>query len=187
VHVHRSPVRAVFLIGFMGAGKSAVGAVLGQKLDWRFEDLDARIEAQAGRTIAEIFRESGETRFRELEHDALRKLLAEVGTREGMVVALGGGAFAQRQNAALLASEETPTVFLNARVEELWQRCSKSGEAERPLRSDPAEFQALFARRLPLYLQARLHVETEGKSIEKLAEEVIERLGLRRNIGEKEK
>src|SRR6202051_3487646 len=71
-------VRAVFLVGFMGAGKSSVGRVLAQRLNWIFEDLDDRIEAREGRTVAEIFRDSGESEFRRAEHAALEQVLAEL-------------------------------------------------------------------------------------------------------------
>ena len=68
----RLPGNSVFLVGFMGAGKSSVGRALGQRLNWIFEDLDDRIQAREGRTVAEIFRDSGESEFRRAEHAALR-------------------------------------------------------------------------------------------------------------------
>ncbi len=67
--------KAVFLVGFMGAGKTSVGRSLSRRLGWDFEDLDDRIQARAGRSIAEIFRDLGETEFRRLENAALRELL----------------------------------------------------------------------------------------------------------------
>jgi len=69
-------VRAVILVGFMGAGKTSVGRALGGRLGWRFQDLDERVQAREGRSVADIFRESGETEFRRAEHAALRELLA---------------------------------------------------------------------------------------------------------------
>src|ERR1700758_372790 len=94
--------QTIFLVGFMGAGKSCVGQALSRQLNWRFEDLDARIVGREGRSIEQIFRESGEARFRQIEHVALRELMFEL---HGLaaVVALGGGAFAQAENVALLA------------------------------------------------------------------------------------
>src|SRR2546423_14156771 len=85
-------LRAVILVGFMGAGKTSVGRALGDRLGWRFQDLDDRVRAREGRTVAEIFRESGETEFRRVEHAALRELLAETEVGTPMVLALGGGA-----------------------------------------------------------------------------------------------
>src|SRR5205807_857859 len=73
-----APVRAIFLVGFMGAGKTSVGRALSRKLGWRFEDLDDRIHAREGRTIPEIFQQSGEAEFRRSELAALRDLLADM-------------------------------------------------------------------------------------------------------------
>ena len=87
-------VRAVVLVGFMGAGKSSVGAALGRRLGWPFEDLDERIQAREQRSIEQIFRLSGEPAFRQLEHAALNSLIAELDA-SAKVVAVGGGAFAQ--------------------------------------------------------------------------------------------
>ena len=185
--MRRTPVRAVFLVGFMGAGKTAVGRALSARLGWRFEDLDVRIEGAERRTIAEIFRDSGEAQFRKLEHAALRDLVTGSASAEPLVAALGGGAFVQTENAALLGSEETPTVFLDTPVEELWSRCATPGEPERPLRADQERFRALFAARLPRYREARLRVQTEGKSVDQIAEEVIDRLALRGTGPDKEK
>ena len=72
----RRKIRAVALVGFMGAGKSSVGRALSEQLGWMFEDLDERIERRERRKVAEIFRESGEAGFRKAEHAALRELLA---------------------------------------------------------------------------------------------------------------
>src|SRR2546428_2697763 len=94
----RVPVRTVFLVGFMGAGKSSVGRALSLQLGWPFEDLDERIQAREGRTIEQIFQQSGEAEFRRAEHAALRELIADLGSSP-RVVALGGGTFVQTGNA----------------------------------------------------------------------------------------
>src|ERR1700687_2603621 len=92
-----SGLRAVVLVGFMGAGKSSVGAALSRHLGWPFEDLDERIQTRAQRSIEQIFRQSGEAEFRRMEHQALRSLVGELG-RSARIVALGGGGFAQTNN-----------------------------------------------------------------------------------------
>lgn len=171
--------RAVFLVGFMGAGKTSVGRALGEKLGWPFEDLDDRIQRHEGRSIEEIFRESGETAFRRAEHSALRALLSEPASPR--VVALGGGAFAQEENAALLRSHGLPVVFLDAPVEELFRRCTEQRleqELDRPLARDQGHFAELYEARRALYLAAGRRVETGGKSIEAVAVEVAQHLGL---------
>jgi shikimate kinase len=171
-----STVRAVFLVGFMGAGKSSVGLALSRKLAWPFADLDERIQAQEGRSVEQIFQQSGEAAFRQMEHAALRALIRELGTSPG-VVALGGGAFVQAQNAALLDEPGFTAVFLDAPVEELFRRCREQ-QSERPLRRDLEGFRRLYETRRPGYMKAALRIETAGKDVEKVAAEAINILGL---------
>jgi shikimate kinase len=170
-----SPNR-VILVGFMGAGKTSVGKELARLLGWSFEDLDDRIQAREGRTIEEIFRESGEAEFRRCEHMALRDLLAELkpGCR---IIALGGGAFAQPENASLVRDSNIPSVFLDAPIQELFRRCQEQ-ELKRPLRQDEAQFRKLYDIRRPLYLAATHHVETNGKPIAETAAEIAGALGI---------
>ena len=165
------------LVGFMGAGKSSVGAALSHRLGWPFEDLDERIQAREQRSIEQIFRQSGESAFRLLEHAALRSLVNEVGT-SAKVVALGGGAFAQANNADLLEEAGWSTIFLDAPVDELFRRCQQQ-QLERPLRGDVKEFHRLYNDRRPCYLKARFRIETAGKDVEEVAAEVIAHLGPR--------
>ena len=168
--------QALFLVGFMGAGKSSVGELLGQRLGWPFEDLDVRIQQRDGRSIEQIFAESGEQFFRRIEHEALRAVVEELGTTPG-VIALGGGAFAQPENIQLLRSAGVATVFLDGSVDELFQRCQDQGRP-RPLRSDLELFRKLYDARREHYLGASLRVDTSAKSIEAVASEVVEALGL---------
>ena len=115
----------VVLIGFMGAGKTSVGKKLAQELGWRFVDLDDVIESRSQNSVSEIFATAGEKRFRELETEALDFLLGQ--SNEDMVLALGGGAFVQPANRALLDRAAAATVLLQAPVEELHRRCRLDG------------------------------------------------------------
>jgi shikimate kinase len=179
-----APVRAVFLVGYMGAGKTSVGRALGQRLGWRFEDLDDRIQERAGRTIPEIFEQSGEAEFRQSELAALRQLLAEVEPDSPLIAALGGGAFAQEELASLLEESGCTTVFLDAPADELWRRCG-ADVVERPLRREEAEFRQLYETRRPRYLRAQLRVETGGREIERVVHEIVRCLKLdHRDSGE---
>jgi shikimate kinase len=176
--------RVVFLVGFMGAGKTTVGRALGELLGWRFEDLDDVICSREGSTIEAIFQEFGEAGFRRMEHAALRATVSGTGV-EACIVGLGGGAFVQAENAALLQQTGAPVVFLDAPVEELWRRCQ--GEAtRRPLQKSEREFRDLYERRRPQYLAANIQIDTSGKTIEKVALEVAAGLGLRANVDVKE-
>jgi shikimate kinase len=179
-------VRAVVLVGFMGAGKTSVGRALGRRLSWAFEDLDDRVQARERRTIAEIFREAGEAEFRRVEHQALREALAEVETGPSRILAVGGGAFVQAENASLLDRVETPTVFLDAPADELWRRCS-ADPVDRPLRRKEDEFRQLYEMRRPRYLHARLRVETGGREIERIVDQIVNSLALDQQVSGEEK
>ncbi len=172
-----SAVRAVFLVGFMGAGKTTVGRALSRRLGWPFEDLDERIQIREGRTVPQIFRESGEAEFRRAERAALRQLVEELGTIP-RVAALGGGAFVQPENAALLEQTGLHVVFLDAPVDELFQRCQQEQTMERPLRRNRDQFRQLYQTRRPHYLAAKLRIETSGKDVDAIAVEVARGLGL---------
>ncbi len=160
--------QAIFLVGFMGAGKSSVGRALGQRLGWPFYDLDERIQRRAGRSIERIFRESGEGEFRRAEHAELQALLADLGS-SAAVVALGGGAFAQAENMALL--KQARTVFLDAEIEELRRRCEAEG-VPRPLLREAEHFKKLYEARKASYLGASLHIETGGKDVDTVVTEI---------------
>jgi shikimate kinase len=182
------PAQAVILIGFMGAGKSSVGQALAQQLGWAFEDLDERIERREGQKVAEIFRGSGEAGFRRSEQAALKELLEELrSTGMAKVIALGGGAFVQESNAALLETAKIPTAFLEASVEELWVRCKSQSEKqgiERPLLGSLEGFRDMYQQRRPHYLKASLRHETGGKTVEQIAAELIQAFGLGGKQGE---
>jgi shikimate kinase len=145
-------------------------------LGWGFEDLDDRIQARERRSIGQIFRESGETGFRRAEADALRELLGEL-VSSPRVVGLGGGAFVQPENAALLTRTQAPIVFLDASVDELFRRCQQE-RVERPLRQDRDRFRQLYEARRPHYMAGTVRVETTGKSVEAVAAEVARHLGI---------
>lgn len=160
-------VRAVFLVGFMGSGKSTVGRELARSLGWDFVDLDGQIERREGQTIPEIFSNRGEPGFRVAETGALLALTQSMG--RDTVIALGGGAFAQDTNRTLL--QPWPSVFLEAPVEELWRRCSEDHEI-RPLRKDREQFARLYAERLPFYRRTTLCIATSGKKPSAICQEI---------------
>jgi shikimate kinase len=165
----RMPAAGVFLIGFMGCGKTTVGEILGRRLGWHFEDLDRRIQELHVCKIAEIFSNHGEARFRQIERDALLELIEQMASRL-VVAALGGGTFVQPENQTILRNSRIPAVFLDARVEDLWERC-RSAE-ERPLAQDKNQFEQLYAERRSLYMKAAVRIDTTGKPAETVAAEV---------------
>jgi shikimate kinase len=185
----------VILIGFMGAGKSSVGRALGERLGWAFEDLDDRIERREQRKVFDIFRDSGESGFRQAEHAALKELLGELKSGDEKILALGGGTFVQTNNVRLIEASRVPTVFLDADVAELWRRCRQQAEkqgSERPLLGSAQGFRELYEARRPHYAKALFRQETIGKTVEEMATALVEALGLegkrkrqRRRRGEK--
>ena len=171
---------AVSLIGFMGAGKTTVGQVLATRLGWRFVDLDELIQARDGRTIQQIFEQSGEDAFRALERELLQ---TAVGNQAGgTVLSLGGGAFIDNTNQRLLRENGIPAVFLDAPVEELLRRCAQPGIV-RPLLRDREHFCSLYEQRRPAYMKASFRIETAGKEVGMIVEEIICQAGLRADLG----
>jgi shikimate kinase len=179
--VRSGPVRVAYLVGFMGAGKSSVGRALSRRLGWRFEDLDAYLESREGRSVEQIFRESGEAEFRRVEHAALEDLQRTLGATRA-IVALGGGTFAQAENAGLLSESQTITIFLDANVAELLRRC-QADNVSRPLLRDEAHFRQLYESRRASYLGAALCIETGGKDVETVVAEIQRCLQLEPGTG----
>jgi shikimate kinase len=163
--------RRVFLIGFMGAGKTSVGHALAGKLGWNFCDLDRVIEAREKKSVAEIFAESGEPGFRMVESAALVELLQDGEERSDLVVALGGGTFAQPANRETLHHAGAMTILLEAPLHELQRRCA-SDSTVRPLAKQEDRFAELFQQRQPAYSLAKQRVDTSGKTVDEVTEEV---------------
>jgi shikimate kinase len=169
--------KRVFLIGFMGAGKTTVGRVLAQNLGWKFYDLDHLIESREHQSIADIFARAGESGFRKIESAMLVELLNRSRCDDGAVIALGGGAFVPAENREALRRAGAITVLLSAPVEELSRRCAIAGEA-RPLARDQSKFKQLYASREKAYALASFRIETAGKRIHEVAQEIEKILAL---------
>ena len=162
--------RAVFLVGFMGAGKSCVGKALALLLGWQFIDLDARIESRHACSIADIFRRRGEAEFRRLESEELARVMTEL-EAAAAVVALGGGAFVQPANFETLRRSSACSVFLDAPVEELWRR-ARAVDGARPLAFSENHFRQLYAARRPRYMEADYCVQTGSRKVEEVAAQI---------------
>lgn len=163
----------VYLIGFMGAGKTEVGAQLAQRLGAGFVDLDRWVETEAGVPIAKVFEESGEQEFRRLEAGAL----AEVTARRGSwVVATGGGTVTRRENVEVMRS--TGVVYwLDIAFEEILSRLDAAARDERPLFSSEPEARALYQARRQAYEAAGQRLEIGvGEGPEAVAERIWRRL-----------
>jgi XRE family aerobic/anaerobic benzoate catabolism transcriptional regulator len=160
----------VALVGLRGAGKSSVARLLAPRLDAACVELDQRVEALAGLSLAEIFALQGEAHFHRLEAEALEAVLAE---GERLVLATGGSIVASEQTFARLRAS-CRTVWLKASPEEHYERVLAQGDrrpmARRPRAMD--ELRALLARREPLYRQCSLTIDTSGRSADEVAREL---------------
>lgn len=163
------PPARVALIGFMGCGKTTVGRTLAARLGYAFLDLDQWLERRHGRSIRQIFQESGEEAFRELESSALRDLAS----RRKVVIAAGGGAPVREANRPFF--RQAATFYLEISFEEFLRRTAAS--RDRPLLGrPPEELAVLFAGRLPVYREIGERVLSEGRTPAQVTEEIIERL-----------
>ncbi|HTK94600.1 MAG TPA: shikimate kinase [Terriglobales bacterium] len=165
-----TPSRALFLTGFMGAGKTSVGAALARRRGCAFYDLDALIVERAGKSVAEIFATSGETGFREAESAALRDLLAQL-AGGAAVVALGGGSLLSPGNAQAVRAAGGVVIALDAPLDVLLAR-TRAARGTRPLAEDEAGFRQLYAARRPQYLAADVVVESGSGGVEDVAQQV---------------
>jgi shikimate kinase len=157
----------LYLVGFMGAGKSAVGRLLAKQLGWTFVDLDKQIERGEKKPIPQIFSESGEPRFRELERAYLRK----ASERYHAVIALGGGAFMDAGSREL--SERTGlTIWLKVSFATVVTRLRMVGS--RPMFGNREQAEALFKSREAVYRTARIHVDTDNRPPAAVADEIVE-------------
>ncbi len=154
----------IYLVGFMGSGKTTVGRLLAHELGWSFSDLDDDIESSEGARIADIFDTRGEEEFRRIEREAVRKRVDEVQRGKPMVIALGGGAFAQEANQALLTENGVP-VWIDCPLERVKARLH--GNSDRPLARDPEKFEQLYQDRRAAYSKAdyRLEVDSDDPAV----------------------
>jgi len=159
----------LYLVGFMGAGKTTVARALGRRLGWRVEDIDERIEARERRTIASIFARDGEPHFRQIEREVLAALLP---VRDA-VVATGGGTFAEADNRAVMLAD-APVAWLDVPFERLLARLPPDGR--RPLAADRFQLEQLYNRRVIAYRQAHVRIDA-SRPVDEIVERLLEWVG----------
>ena len=171
--------KTIVLVGMMGAGKTAVGRALAQRLGVSFLDSDAEIEVAANRTVPEIFERDGEPFFRTKETQIIERLLAE----KRCVLSTGGGAFLSEQNRMNISGKGI-SVWLNADLELLWNRVRNKDT--RPLLRTPnpkSTLQDIYDQRVPTYALADMTVVSEEEySIEDMVDRVVEALTTRPDV-----
>ncbi len=146
----------LYLVGFMGSGKSTVGRLVASQLGWSFADVDEDIESQQKQSIAAIFERFGEPEFRRMETEAIRKRVAAIQSGRPIVVALGGGAFTSEENLHLLGNNGI-TIWLDCPLEMVRKRIESS--THRPLARDPHKLEELYEARRAAYARADYRIE----------------------------
>ena len=163
----------IVLIGFMGVGKSSVSKSLGKALHKEVVSTDVEIERREGRSVAGIFKESGEAYFRQIEKQIVKK----VSTREEIIIDCGGGVVLDQENIDTL-KKNGRLIHLSASEEFIHRMISRN--KDRPLLhgvSHPQEkIKALLEQRRSKYEQADLMIVSEGKTIDQVTEEIVREL-----------
>ena len=159
----------LYLVGFMGAGKTTVARALGRRIGWRMEDVDARIEARERRGVAAIFAQNGEPYFRQTERSVLRELLPE----RNVIVATGGGTFVDPDNRIAMLADGA-VAWLDVPLTRILDRVPPDGR--RPLAADREQMEQLFARRQLAYGQAHVRVDA-SRPIDEVVERLLEWIG----------
>ncbi len=161
----------IYLVGFMGTGKTTVGQRLAERLKRPYLDLDQKIEAAAGRPIRKIFEDEGEAAFRRLEAEAVQG----VSRLKNHVISTGGGVMLDEENVRSLKAFGT-LVCLTARPEVILERTLPT-RAARPLLAgdNPGErIQELLKLRAPAYARADLTIDTSERSVDAIVEQIIQ-------------
>ena len=164
--------KPIVLIGMMGCGKSAIGALLAKELDIPFADADQCIESQMGMPVSQIFEAHGEPYFRQKEYEVIDRLLHE----NKQVIAVGGGAFIQPSVRTLIKQHAT-SIWIRAAFDILLERVSR--KHHRPLleKGDKgAILKALMEDRYPVYAEADMIIDTTAGPHEVVVTRIIEQL-----------
>jgi shikimate kinase len=154
----------LYLVGFMGAGKTTIGRALSRRIGWRFEDIDECIESRVRRSVASIFAQHGEPYFRQLEREVLSELLPQ----RQLIVATGGGTFAEADNRAVMLADGA-VAWLDVPLIRVLERIPADGR--RPLAADRTALEQLYVRRRLAYAEAHVRVDASHSPAE-----TIERL-----------
>jgi shikimate kinase len=159
----------LYLVGFMGAGKTTVARLVGRRVGWRVEDIDERIESRERQSVTAIFAQKGEPYFREAERSILHELLPE----RNVIVATGGGTFVEADNRIAMLADGA-VAWLDVPLTRILDRVPPDGR--RPLAADRDQMEQLFARRQVAYGQAHVRIDA-SRPIDEVVERLLEWIG----------
>lgn len=159
----------LYLVGFMGAGKTSVALMLGRRIGWQTEDVDERIEARERRSVSAIFVQEGEGYFRQIEREVLHELLPQ----RNVIVATGGGTFVDPDNRALMLGDGA-VAWLDLPLSRVIERIPPDGR--RPLAADPIRMEELYMRRRIAYTDAHICIDATAP-VDTVIEQLLEWMG----------
>ena len=157
----------IYLVGFMASGKSTVAKALGQRLSWRSEDIDDLIEKREQMTVTEIFARHGEPYFRAAEREILQLLRP----MRNLVVATGGGTFADAENRAAIDLDGV-SVWIDLPLAEIIPRIPLDGR--RPLAADRTQLERLYTARTEAYRMASVRVNAARVATPALVDAILD-------------
>ena len=166
----------LYVVGFMGAGKTTIGRHLAHHLGWNFFDTDQEIERAEGTSIAELFARRGEAEFRRIEAGIIHQHVQWIERGRPAVLALGGGAFVEPGNRQVIEPNGI-TIWLDCPLPVIERRVAQN--LDRPLARDPERLAALFESRREYYRLANVHVAIESDDPEVTVETILQHPVLR--------
>lgn len=160
-------MKTLYLVGFMGSGKTTIGVELAKRLNIQVVDTDQYIEKQTERTIADIFAEEGEEKFRRLETVILKQL-----PTNDFLITTGGGLFIKEENRSWMKENGT-VIYLHCDIDEIWARLQD--DDTRPLlqHQNFEKAKQLYEWRQPFYKEAHVTIDTTNKPINQICDEIL--------------